>query len=160
MDNLEFRQIIEIDNNNNLDIMTNWMYKWWGQEEGYTFDSVKCYLEHSFQKDRLPKTYGLFHNGRIVGMFQFTYEDLEVRPDIYPWLANVYIDETYRNKGLCRKMMETVKENAKKNLEFNEIYLYTKHHGLYEKFGWKYVSDFDTYRKSPRIQGLYKLELN
>ena len=32
MDNLEFRQIIEIDNNN-LDIMTNWMYKWWGQEE-------------------------------------------------------------------------------------------------------------------------------
>lgn len=83
MDNLEFRQITEIDKDN-LDIVTNWMYKWWGQEEGYTFDGVKCYLEHSFQKDRLPKTYGLFNNGRIIGMFQITYEDLEVRPDIYP----------------------------------------------------------------------------
>ena len=68
MDTLEFRQIIEIDNNN-LDIMTNWMYKWWGQEEGYTFDGVKCFLQHSFQKDRLPKTYGVFHNDRIIGMY-------------------------------------------------------------------------------------------
>ena len=49
MDNLEFRQIIEIDKDN-LDIITNWMYKWWGQEEGYTFDGVKCFLEHSFVK--------------------------------------------------------------------------------------------------------------
>lgn len=35
MDNLEFRQIIEIDKQN-LDIMTNWMYNWWGKENGYT----------------------------------------------------------------------------------------------------------------------------
>lgn len=39
MDNLEFRQITKIDKDN-LDIMTNWMYKWWGQEDGYTFDGV------------------------------------------------------------------------------------------------------------------------
>ena len=55
-------------------------------------------------------------------MYQFAYEDISIRPDIYPRLANVYIDEKYRNKGLCRKAMETVKENAKKNLDFNEIY--------------------------------------
>lgn len=29
----------------------------------------------------------------VVVMFQFTYEDLEVRLDIYPWLANLYVDE-------------------------------------------------------------------
>ena len=74
MQNLEFKQITEI-NNDNLDIMTNWMYKWWGEADGYTFEGVKCYLQHSFLKDRLPKTYGLFHNGRIIRMFQFTYED-------------------------------------------------------------------------------------
>ena len=71
MDNLVFKQIIEIDDKN-LEIMTNWMYKWWGKEEGYTFDSVKSFIKHSFQKDKLPKTYGLFSYGRIIGMFQFT----------------------------------------------------------------------------------------
>ena len=158
MDNLEFRQIIEIDNDN-LDIMTNWMYKWWGKEEGYTFDGVKCFLEHSFQKNRLPKTYGLFHNGRIIGMFQFTYEDLEVRPDIYPWLANLYVDEEYRNKGIARILLEKVKEIAKSSTKFKELYLFTKHTGLYEKFDWEYISELDTHIKIPRIQRLYKLTL-
>lgn len=158
MNNLEFKQIIDIDKQN-LDIMANWMYNWWGKEEGYTFDGVKCFLEHSFQKDRLPKTYGLFDNGRIIGMFQFTYEDLEVRPDIYPWLANLYVDEEYRNKGVARILLEKVNEITKTELEFNELYLFTKHIGLYEKFGWKYISDLDTYIKTPRIQRLYKLNI-
>ena len=97
MDNLKFRQIIEIDSDN-LDIMTNWMYKWWGQEDGYTFDGVKCFLEHSFQKDRLPKTYGLFHNERIIGMFQFTYEDLEVDKNYVYTIGDGYSDiEMIRN---------------------------------------------------------------
>lgn len=158
MNNLEFKQITQIDNDN-LDIMTNWMYKWWGQEEGYTFDGVKCYMEHSLQKDRLPKTYGLFSNGRIIGMFQFTYEDLEVRPDIYPWLANLYVDEKYRNKGVARILLDKVKEIAKSSTNFNELYLFTKHIGLYEKFDWEYISELDTHMKIPRIQRLYKLTL-
>lgn len=158
MNNLEFRQIIEIDKQN-LDIMTNWMYNWWGKEDGYTFDSVKCFLEHSFLKDRSPKIFGLFHNGRIIGMFQFTYEDLEVRPDIYPWLANLYVDEEYRNKGIGRILLEKVNEISKTSLNFNELYLFTKHIGLYEKFGWVYISDLDTYTKNPRIQRLYKLDI-
>lgn len=158
MDSLEFKQIIEIDDKN-LEIMTNWMYKWWGKEEGYTFDSVKCFIKHSFQKDKLPKTYGLFSDGTIIGMFQFTYEDLEVRPDIYPWLANLYVDEKYRKKGVSRILLDKINEIAKIELNFDELYLYTKHIGLYEKFGWKYVSEIDTYLKTPRVQRLYKLNL-
>jgi len=158
MDNLEFRQITQIDSEN-LDIMTKWMYNWWGKEEGYTFEGVKCYMEHTFQKDRLPKTYGLFDNGRIIGMFQFIYEDLDVRPDIYPWLANLYVDEEYRNKGMARILIQKVNEVAKTTLEFKELYLYTKHIGLYEKFGWNYISELDTYTKQPRIQRLYKLDI-
>ena len=158
MDNFEFRQITQIDSEN-LDIMTKWMYNWWGKEEGYTFEGVKCYMEHTFQKDRLPKTYGLFDNGRIIGMFQFIYEDLEIRPDIYPWLANLYVDEEYRNKGMARILIQKVNEVAKTTLEFKELYLYTKHIGLYEKFGWNYISELDTYTKQPRIQRLYKLDV-
>lgn len=158
MDNLEFKQITELDEQN-LDIMTNWMYNWWGKEEGYTFESIKCYLKHSFQKDRLPKTYGVFYDEILVGMFQFTYSDLEIRPDIYPWLANLYVDEKYRNKGLARVMLEKVNEIARTSLNFNELYLFTKHIDLYEKFGWTYISELDTYTKNPRIQKLYKLKL-
>lgn len=96
---------------------------------------------------------------KLFGMYQFTYEDLFVRPDIYPWLANVYVDEEYRGSGVCRKMLESVKENAKQNTEFDELWLYTKHIDLYDKFGWEYVGNIDICVEEQRMQRLYKLEL-
>lgn len=158
MENLYFEQITEL-NSENLNIIINWMYNWWGKEENYSLDEIRCFIEHSLKKDRLPQTYGLFDNGRIVAMFQFVYDDLFIRPDIYPWLANVYVDELYRNKGVGRILLNKVKEIAENKLHFNELYLYTEHKGLYEKFGWEYVTEIDTYIKNPRIQFLYRLNL-
>lgn len=116
-------------------------------------------MQHSLLKDRLPKTYGLFLDNKIIGMFQLTLEDLKVRPDIYPWLANVYIAEKYRGKGFGRKLLESVRDIAQSNLEFKEIFLYTKHKRLYEKFDWKYVCEIGTFNEESRIESLYKLEL-
>lgn len=54
--------------------------------------------------------------------------------------------------------MNTVNENAKKaNLQ--ELYLYTKHVGLYEKFGWKFVEEVKTFKKDSPIERLYRLEI-
>lgn len=154
--NLELKQLTNIDDYT-LNIITTWMYNWWGNRDGYSFDGVKCFMKHSLLDNRLPQTYGLFLDGNIIGMFQFTYEDLGVRPDIYPWLANVYIDEKYRKMGYARKMLESIKNIAQKNTDFEELFLYTKHIGLYEKFGWEFISEIDTYKEESRIERLYKL---
>ena len=155
---LEVKQIIELDEET-LNVTTKWMYEWGGKEEGYSIDAIKCFMKHSILKDRLPQTYGLFLDGKIIGMYQFTLEDLNVRPDIYPWLANVYIDSEYRGKGYGRVLLETVKDNALNNTPFKTYYGYTKHISLYEKFGWVYQKDLDTYKEDARIQRLYKLDL-
>lgn len=156
--NLELKQLIDIDDNT-LNIITTWMYNWWGKRDGYSFDGVKCFMKHSLLKDRLPITYGLFLNNTIIGMFQITYEDLSVRPDIYPWLANVYIDEKYREKGYSKILLESIKDIVSKTTDFSTLFLYTKHVGLYEKFGWEFVSEIDTYIEESRIERLYKLNL-
>ena len=80
MDNIQFKQITEIDDEN-LNIMTNWMYNWWGEEEGYTFDGVRCFLLHSLQKDRLPQTYGVFCEGTTAAyatLNKRTKEEVEI----------------------------------------------------------------------------------
>ena len=156
---LELIQLIDI-NDSILNTITTWMYNWWCIKDGYSFEAVKCFMQHSLQKDRLPQTYGLFLNDTIIGMFQLTYEDLNIRPDIYPWLANVYIDEKYRKMGYSKNLLEEVKTIAQNSTDFNELFLYTKHIGLYEKYGWKYISEIDTYKDESRIERLYKLDLN
>jgi len=92
-----------------------------------------------------------------VGMYQFTNGDLFPRPDLYPWLANLYIDPACRGAGLGRFLIESVRRHAT-NAGLKELYLFTTHSGLYEKFGWTLVQEIDTFLE-PRIQRLYKTEL-
>ena len=61
-----------------IDTITEWMYQWWGEREGYRYDAVRCYVKHGFQEERLPQTYGLFLGDRLIGMYQFRLDDLFV----------------------------------------------------------------------------------
>ena len=147
------RKITEKDH---LDRITDWMYNWWGKSEGHHYEAVYAYMSHSLQEKRLPQTFGLFLDGTLIGMYQFTMEDLFPRPDIYPWLANVYIEEPYRGCGYGRFLLNSVKETAAK-AGLEELYLFTIHDNLYEKFGWTFVQEIDTFLE-PRIRRLYHLD--
>lgn len=154
-------EIMKLEDSNNyiFDKICEWNYNWWGIRNNDSFEAVKCYLEHSLCKDRIPQTYVALVDNQPVGMYQISMsDDLETRPDIYPWLVNVYVDENFRGKGICKEMMNTVSENAKK-MNLTELFLYTKHIGLYEKFGWKFVEEVKTFRNDSPIERLYKLEI-
>lgn len=142
-----------------LDTMTEWMYRWWGQNEGRSYEEVRCYMEHGVQEERLPQTYGMFLDGVLIGMYQFRLDDLFVRPDLYPWLANVFLDPAYRNRGYGTILMESIRCNAGRTLPFRELFLYTTHTELYERYGWDFVGEIDTFLKEDRVQRLYRLEL-
>lgn len=110
--------------------------------------------------DRMPQTFVALDNGIPLGMYQISVcDDLEVRPDIYPWLINVYVDDAHRGRGVCRFLMESVPEKARE-IGLKELYLYTKHIGLYEKFGWTCIEEVDTFQNTPRIQRLYRLDVS
>ena len=155
-------QIVRLESSNNkyFEKICEWYYNFWGKRDNDTFEEVKCTLEHSLCKnDRLPQTYIAITDDEVVGMYQISmFDGLYSRPDIYPWLVNVYVDEKYRGKNICRELMNTVKENAQK-LGLKELYLYTKHIGLYEKFGWDFVEEVNTFRDDSPIERLYKLNI-
>jgi len=117
------------------------------------------YNKYSMEEDCLPQTYGLFLDGAIIGMYQFVHEDLFVRPDLYPWLANVYLDPAYRNRGYGTVLMEHIRNTAREGLPFQELFLYTTHTELYERYGWDFVSEIDTFLEHNRMQRLYRLDL-
>lgn len=143
-----------------INTLAHWLYEFWGKDEGQNIEGMKCYVKSSMQDKNLPQIYGLYKDEELIGMYSFTYDDLTVRPDIYPWLSNVYIKEEERGKGYGRILLNSVKENLKKNTDLKEIFLYTKHLGLYEKFGWTFVSEIDTFEKNDKIQRLYSLKVD
>ena len=140
---------------NDLDKMTAWMYAWWGAEENVSQEAVRAYLTHGLREEGLPQTFGLYRSGELIGMYQLARSDLFVRPDLSPWLANVYIPEEYRGAGYGRMLLASVRENAAQ-AGLTELFLYTTHTGLYEKLGWEFIEDINTYL-TPNRQRLYRL---
>lgn len=153
--------IIRLEDKNNFifEKICEWNYNWWGIRDGKNYEQVRCNLEHSLNKERLPQTFVALMGEEPAGMYQLAmFDDLESRPDLYPWLINVFVDEKFRGKGVFRALMNTVNGHAKKaNLQ--ELYLYTEHVGLYEKFGWKFIGEVKTFREESPIERLYRLEI-
>ena len=154
-------EIIKLEESNNLffDKICDWYYNWLGIKNNESIEEIKCTFEHSLCKNKLPQTFVALINGEPAGMYQLSMsDDLNSRPDLYPWLINVYVDEKFRGRNVARELMNTVKENAKE-LGLIELYLYTKHIGLYEKFGWKFIEEVKTFKDDSPVERLYKLEI-
>lgn len=141
-------------NNKYFDTICDWMYNWWGIRDGWSHKKVYEFMGNSLCKEKISQTFIAIHNDTVIGMYQLAMTDLDTRPDIYPWLTNVYVDEKYRGRGLSKLLVEHSIKEAKK-LEIKELYLYTAHIGLYEKFGWEYIGNVNTYRKDSPIERLY-----
>ena len=137
-----------------------WNYNWWGKKQGKSLEDIAYLFKHSICKDRLPQTFVALLDGVPVGMYQLSMtDDLFGRPDIYPWLINVYVDEEYRGRSICRHLMNSVAENAKK-AGCDELWLYTSHVGLYEKFGWEFFEHVKTFDEKSPVERLYKLNMD
>ena len=154
-------KIIRLEDSKNeiFEKVVDWNYNWWGRPCGKSIEEVRCTMEHSVNTERLPQTFVALLDGVPCGMYQLSMsDDLKGRPDIYPWLINVYVDEKFRGRDICRKLMETVKEKSK-NAGLTELYLYTHHVGLYEKFGWEFAEDVKTFNEDSPIERLYKMKI-
>lgn len=142
-----------------FETLVDWNYRWWGIPRGETYEQVRYVMAHSVCRDRLPQTFAALDGETPVGMYQFSMtDDLYGRPDLYPWLINVYVPEEHRGKGVCRFMMERVAETAKA-AGLSELYLYTHHVGLYEKFGWQFSGEVPTFRAGSPLERLYRIEI-
>ena len=106
-----------------------------------------------------PRTYALFVDKKVVGVFQFTLFDLHVTPNIYPWLANVFVDENERGKGYSKYLLDYACKVAKE-IGIKRLWLFTSHVGLYERYGFEFEREVDTYTKNPRLQRIYFQDFN
>ena len=164
---LELKVIDNIEGEE-FETLNNWFYHWWGKKYGRSEEYVKEYLRrnvlaksngNSNNTFGVPEVYGIFQDGILVATFSFTMCDTEERTDLYPWLADVYVDEEYRGLGISRFLIKSAIKKAKeKGLKC--LYCYTAHDSLYEKYGFKFVELIKTEDEENFYERLYKIDLN
>ena len=142
-----------------IDQVAKWQYKTWGKESRFSYACVKENITHSLQIDRLPMTYIALVDDAIAGYFQLSMaDDLEVRPDLYPWLINLYVDKKFRHLGVADKLLREVPK-IMKQAKLSILYLYTTLDKMFEKYGWEMIEQLQTKQKNlPKQVKIYKLE--
>lgn len=113
----------------------------------YTYLSTESYWAKNIPKDLVIKSiinslcFGLYHQQKQVGFARVVTDKTT-----FAYLADVFILEEYRKKGLSKWLIETIQ--AYPDLQgLRRWMLGTRDaHGLYEKLGWT-VLDEDTRKR-------------
>ncbi len=95
-------------------------------------------LRESLQQDAIPQTWLLLdEQGEAAGTASLLLSDMTTNQDLSPWLANIYIHPLQRGKGLGKKVVLHVMNEARQR-GLTTIYLFTEdQQAFYEKLGWE-----------------------
>lgn len=122
--------------------VADWIYHEFieGHIQDCTHSDILRALENR-QEETLPMTFIGFAGTDCVGTISIFSNDLKKRPELCPWLAALYIQDKYRNRGYAKELIRKV-ESVASYLGFPKLYLRTETAGkYYSKQGWTRLED-------------------
>lgn len=121
-----------------LPTVAAWVYGEWGDHmpPGFTVEDLARTFRGHLQRERIPLTLIAFWDRQPVGSASIYVHDLEVRPELTPWLAAVYVAPAYRRRGIGSALVQAV-EAAAQGLHIQRLYLFTPdQEHFYARLGW------------------------
>ena len=100
-------------------------------------------MRKDFFKD-WERVFAAFEDDEPVGFCTLTEKD-ELAPE-YPYsplIGFVFVDEAHRGKRISEQMIKTVLGYAK-SIGYDKVYVMSGEKGLYEKYGFSYMGDFES----------------
>ena len=112
---------------------TQWSHLYPGQTLAERTKTMRSHLGDG----PIPSTFIAIDN-EPVGSAAIIESDMETRPELTPWLASVYVDKPYRNRGIGSALVKHVIDFAASNM-IERLYLFTPdRQSFYHGLGWKY----------------------
>lgn len=126
-----------------LPTLAAWHHEQWGYlNPQNTISGRAKKLRRRSQKGKIPTTFVGFVRGQPIGSASLVENDLPTRPDLYPWLASVYVAPKWRRRGLGTQLVQRVILETGE-LGFGRLYLITPNQvAWYRSLGWSMIARF------------------
>lgn len=114
---------------------------WFSQKWDIPVEAYKESIEECIgQKTQIPQWYVVVNdNGEIIAGAGVIENDFHSRKDLSPNLCALFVEEGYRNQGIAKYILDFVRKDLG-DMGFNKLYLVTDYKGLYEKYGWDFIT--------------------
>lgn len=127
-----------------IEPLARWHFAQWGSlNPASTVERRIAKLQEHLQPGRVPQTFVAVEDDQLLGSASLVAADLPSRDDLSPWLASVYVDPPFRQRGVGAALVERVAQEAR-SLAFPVIYLFTPDRAaFYVRLGWQVVEQDD-----------------
>ena len=117
--------------------VAGWDFNEWGHHSPTkTVQDYEAAFRSLLNRDTIPLTVIGLWDGIPAGMSSIFVQDMDIHPELTPWLAAVYVSADYRDKGIGSKLVGAIEEIAAR-LRIARLHLWTpdKEH-FYSRLGW------------------------
>lgn len=121
-----------------IPIIARWHFEQWGPLTGFaTLAEYVAFLESSTRSEELPTVLVAFLEGEGVGSGSLLACDMTIRPQLTPWLAQLFVLPSYRGHGIGTALVQAVAGEAHRR-GYSRLYLYTSGElpRYYGHLGW------------------------
>jgi GNAT superfamily N-acetyltransferase len=116
--------------------VANWLWHAFWRHDGYTLEQTEVEIAASIARSGPPQTFVLLVDREPVGTASLAAQDLDERPDLTPWLANVYVIPAARGQRHATHLIAAV-EDACRAASIGTLWLYTDNAmNVYTRSGW------------------------
>lgn len=124
---------------NLVETCARWSFEEWGRytPEKTLADFIASRKKYAQHDSKLPLTIIALIDDKPVGMCSLV-ETRGILPDLCPWLAALYVEPEYRNRGIGALLEEKIGDVARE-FGYQKIYCFTSDKTVvpwYEKHGW------------------------
>lgn len=118
-----------------INALAQWFHSKWGIPEEAYLESMRDCLQ---QQATVPQWYAAMEDGAIIGGLGVIDNDFHDRKDLRPNVRAVYVEESFRNRGIAGKLLDSVCRDMIA-MGTDTLYLVTDHIGFYERYGWEFL---------------------
>lgn len=126
------------DHEDAIPTIARWHYEQWGRKSPTrSVESAAARLRGHLCRDATPLTLVALAGDVVVGSAALICQDMkDARPELSPWLADVFVDPARRRRGVASALVAALVEKARA-LGVETLHLYTPdQEKLYARFGF------------------------
>lgn len=140
-----------------IDPLAQWHFAEWSYlHPDYTLDQLRQEMQQYLSAQLVPSMFILLNQQQeLLGSASLVAHDLGSRPELSPWLANVFVHPDYRGQGLGRQLVFYVQQQAQR-AGIGRLYLFTANQmDFYRGLGWQAL---DTEQVQGTCQTIMRLD--
>ena len=135
-----------------IPIIARWLENEWGDlSPDVNYQNICSNLQKQTDILQIPGTFIAFENQKFLGTAGLVENDMSTRPELTPWVAGVYVDPEFRNRGVGAALVKTVMFEAK-CIGIKKFYLWTANRmNFYSMLGWHFFERTNYLKKNVTI---------